>query len=297
MDATIQKVIRQHSRPLDPRPTGQKPRLRNLPGIKAVLFDIYGTLFISGSGDIGSANNDGRADAFLQTLRMSGIQHQVTGPQGVERLLSVIHRMHADAKASGIEHPEVDIVQVWREALQSLATDGLVAARELHSSEFQQLAIQYEVRTNPVWPMPGCVECLESLRDDGRLLGLISNAQAFTLELFPALLNADFDQLAVHSQLRFFSYTYRQAKPGLFLFRLAADALADLGIATSEVLYVGNDMRNDIYPAHKTSFQTALFAGDERSLRLRSEDERVQGLTPDLIITELQQIPPCLRTS
>ncbi len=296
MDATIQEVIRQHSQPLEPRPTGQEPRLRELPGIKAVLFDIYGTLFISASGDIGSANNDGRADAFNQALDEVGLQHRVAGNAGVERMLAAIGRMHAAARAGGVEYPEVDIVQVWQETLQSLADAGLVDSRKLQPSDLKQLAVQYEVRTNPVWPMPGCVECLQSLRADGRLLGLISNAQAFTLELFPALLNADFDQLAVHGQLRFFSYTYRQAKPGLYLYRLAVDALAELGISASEVLYVGNDMLNDMFPANEIGFRTALFAGDARSLRLRPDDLRVQGLTPDLIVTELQQIPSCLRT-
>jgi putative hydrolase of the HAD superfamily len=53
---------------------------------------------------------------------------------------------------------------------------------------------------------------------------------------------------------------------------------------------VGNDMLNDIYPAKKLGFQTALFAGDARSLRLRTDDPRCRNLSADLILTDLEQL-------
>jgi putative hydrolase of the HAD superfamily len=56
------------------------------------------------------------------------------------------------------------------------------------------------------------------------------------------------------------------------------------------VLFVGNDRLKDIYPAHRVGMKTCLFAGDQRSLRLREDDERVQGLEPDFIIDDLQQL-------
>lgn len=42
-----------------------------------------------------------------------------------------------------------------------------------------------------------------------------------------------------------------------------------LGIESSQTLYVGNDMLNDIYPAQQLGLKTAFFAGDQRSLRKR----------------------------
>ena len=66
------------------------------------------------------------------------------------------------------------------------------------------------------------------------------------------------------------------------------------GISAAEALYVGNDMLNDITPAHALGFRTALFAGDARSLRLRENDERVAGIEPDLVLTDLAQILHCV---
>jgi putative hydrolase of the HAD superfamily len=53
---------------------------------------------------------------------------------------------------------------------------------------------------------------------------------------------------------------------------------------------VGNDKLNDIWPATQLGLKTALFAGDQRSLRLRENDVRCSGLEPDLVITRLSQL-------
>jgi putative hydrolase of the HAD superfamily len=67
------------------------------------------------------------------------------------------------------------------------------------------------------------------------------------------------------------------------------------GIRHDEVLYVGNDMLNDIMPANSVGFRTALFAGDARSLRLREDEPSVRGSTPDLVVTDLLDLVRCLR--
>ena len=59
-------------------------------------------------------------------------------------------------------------------------------------------------------------------------------------------------------------------------------------------MYVGNDMLNDIASAAKVGLRTALFAGDARSLRWRKGDERVEGVVPDLVLTDLLQLVDCL---
>jgi putative hydrolase of the HAD superfamily len=54
-------------------------------------------------------------------------------------------------------------------------------------------------------------------------------------------------------------------------------------------------MLNDIFPAKITGFQTALFAGDKRSLRRRTDDPRCRNLKPDLVVTDLGQLIEHLR--
>jgi len=53
---------------------------------------------------------------------------------------------------------------------------------------------------------------------------------------------------------------------------------------------VGNDMLNDIMPAAKLGWQTTLFAGDQRSLRLRRDREECRMVRPHLVISDLRQL-------
>ncbi len=294
-------TIRRHCRPLAPVPTDTAPKLRLLRGIQAVLFDVYGTLLISASGDVGTAMAERRAKAFRDALQAVGLllreadveaadQRQ---PVAADHLIASIRAAHEQARAAGIEYPEVDITRIWAATLQRLRGAGMLAEASRHD-DLADLAIQYEVRTNPTWPMPGAITCLSELKNRGLRLGIVSNAQFFTRALFPALLERTAEELGFEPDLQFYSYESGWAKPGGFLYERAAAALADANIPVGNVLYIGNDMLNDVAAANKIGFQTALFAGDARSLRWRHGDKRVAGIEPDLIITDLSQLPDCV---
>jgi putative hydrolase of the HAD superfamily len=270
------------------------PVIERLPGIRAVLFDVYGTMFISASGEVGTVDAGGHAAAFFDAMQAVGITLGCSGAEGVSRLRRGIEESHAESRRNGIAFPEIDIVDVWSNVLGSLSRDGLVGGDACDMATLRELAIQYEVRTNPIWPMPGVVDCLTELRDAGTLLGIISNAQFFTPALFPALLAVDEEAMGLHPRLQSYSYRYGQAKPGRFLYELAAEELATMGVQPSETLFVGNDMLNDVKAAAAVGFRTALFAGDARSLRWRTGDERVANVTVDIVLTHLDQLPGCV---
>ena len=48
-------IFKTNFQPLTPIPTDAQPVLRKIDGIEAVLFDVYGTLIISASGEVGTA--------------------------------------------------------------------------------------------------------------------------------------------------------------------------------------------------------------------------------------------------
>jgi putative hydrolase of the HAD superfamily len=294
MADSIEDIIRRHSSPLEPLPTGEVPVIKRLPGIRVVLFDVYGTMFISASGEVGTVDAGGHAAAFCDAMQAVSITLGCSGAEGVSRLRRGIEESHAESQRNGIAFPEVDIVDVWANVLDSLVQDGLVGGDACDMATLRELAIHYEVRTNPVWPMPGVVDCLTELRDAGTLLGIISNAQFFTPALFPALLAGDAEAMGFHLRLQSYSYRYGQAKPGQFLFERAVKELVILGVKPSETLFVGNDMLNDVKAAAVVGFRTALFAGDARSLRWRTGDERVANVTADIVLTHLEQLPGCV---
>ncbi|MCU0959096.1 MAG: HAD family hydrolase [Pirellulaceae bacterium] len=291
----VAAVIRAHAEPLAPLPAGMAPRLRPLRDVRAVLFDIYGTLFISGSGDLGTTAQDCRAEAMTRALASVGVplRDAAEGRAAADCLLARIAGDRAARQQAGIDYPEVDLVDVWRTTLGELATRGSLAG-DPAQVDVPRLAVEYEVRVNPLWPMPGAQGTLADLRARGVPLGLVSNAQFFTLELFPALWGAPCGACGVDPALVFLSYQHGWAKPSAYLFRRAAEVLGRRGIPTRNVLYIGNDLLNDIWPATQVGFATALFAGDARSLRTRAGDPRVAGLVPDIVMTDLHQLRTCL---
>ena len=284
--------MRELSRSLHPEPTGHAPALKPLRGIRAVLFDVYGTLVISASGDVGTALAVANETAMRDALVCAGFPKEAgtAAPRGVALLFEHIEDAHARRRAEGVEHPEVDIREIWRQVFAALEREGLIAEPP-SGPDVLRFAVGYECRVNPVWPMPGAADTLSRLRERGIRLGIVSNAQFFTPLIFPALMGGPAASMGFDPAFCAWSFEVLEAKPSVRLFARALDALGRrYGIRPDEVTYVGNDMRNDIWPASECGCRTALFAGDRRSLRLRSGDEHGADVPPDLVLTELRQL-------
>lgn len=294
MPEALCDIFRRLSRPMEPLPTGHPPRLDKLPGIRAVLFDIYGTLLISGSGEVGTARQSAREDAFTEALQAIGLAPCGPIEPGLRYSFDLIEGRHAEGRARGIDFPEIDIVDIWNAVLQCLQQEEAIPQKPYDREDLKRLAIEYEARTNPVWPMPDLDACLKGLAGGAILLGLVSNAQFYTRELFPGLVGRTTDECGFAADLEIYSYQQGFAKPGDGLYRLAAERLAARGVSPSETVYVGNDMLNDIAPAQRAGFRTALFAGDSRSLRLREGDPQVERVRPDLVLPRLLDLNGCI---
>ncbi|MBK1857279.1 HAD family hydrolase [Cerasicoccus arenae] len=280
-----------------PVPTGVKPKIKPLKNIRAVLFDIYGTLFQSGVGDISLVANEKskeREVLIRKSMEEVGFLLQDQKTPINELFMDTIKAEQDIRRDQGTPFPEVDIIGVWEDLIGQLEAYELLRGRTTRNN-LMQLATLFEVRVNPVYPMPGVLDVFESCLDKGKSLGLISNAQAFTPLLFDAFFEDGPHDLGVEEVLCVYSYDHHFAKPGIELYQVAMDRLQALdGIKPEETLIIGNDMRNDIWPAQKLGFKTALFAGDKRSLRLREDDPDCKDVKPDVIVTELEQIPECL---
>ncbi len=284
--------IRQLNSPMKPKPTGVSERLSPLTGIRIVLFDIYGTLFISGSGDIGVASETSNQQALTQALRFAGFSGNLeeAGAQGTELLLRAIQQTHEAKLQKGMQYPEVDIRDEWHIVLSSLRQEKLIEG-EIHPDAIMRVSVDYECRVNPVWPMPDAETTLQWCKEQQFALGIVSNAHFYTLLTLQALLSQPFDYWGFDRNLCAWSFEIGEAKPSTRMFQGIVDHLdRTYGITPAETLYVGNDMLNDMWPAAQLGLKTALFAGDQRSLRLREHDGRCSSLEPDVIITTLSQL-------
>ena len=276
--------IRALSRPLQPLPTGRPPRLPELPlASRTVIFDVYGTLLISASGDVGTTAEDSRE---ALTAALAAVELSADAGALLEALHAAITASHRKSReAEGIDYPEIDIRECWAEAFHA------VGMPILDRVTLERLAIEYECRVNPTWPMPGAGRLLLRLHRSGYRLGILSNAQFYTPLVLEALLGAPVEALGFDPALCLWSWRTGHGKPSAWLFHNLDRRLA----GEPAPLYVGNDLLKDIWPASAVGWHTALFAGDARSLRLREGDPRVREVRPDAVVTELAQISEILK--
>jgi putative hydrolase of the HAD superfamily len=108
------------------------------------------------------------------------------------------------------------------------------------------------------------------------------------------LFGAGLDDLGFHPDLRVFSFEEGEGKPSLRLFETLRESAVALGIAASEIFYLGNDWKKDVLPARSVGFRTGLFAGDVRSLRLGEVTEEGAWASVDAVVTGLAQVAGCL---
>ncbi len=286
------EIIKTLSRPLQPVPTGLITKNDLTTPVKAVLFDVYGTLFISGSGDVGSAMESSRPEVFRESLQKYGVQflQPEAAESGVGFFFSSIEESHARLRDGGVDFPEVDICKIWMSVFRKLYGKGLIE-RIPDVTVQKQIAVEYECRTNPVWPMPGAHELLMYLGGNNIPMGIVSNAQFFTPCLFPAFFDKSISAIGFDEDCCIWSWEYGHGKPSTLLHQKAMNALdAKYGVNPEETLYVGNDMLNDIYTAHSAGLKTVLYGGDQRSLRWRDDDSRCNFIRPNVIIDDLRQL-------
>ncbi|MEP4076366.1 HAD family hydrolase [Haloferula sp.] len=202
--------------------------------MKAVLFDVYETLLT------GSRKED--REPLLRTVTdRFGLEFPASQSLS-DRLDQEVQLEH---RQSPEEFPEIDIRDTWRRIFPSL-TDA----------DADGFALAAEEAIHPVTAIGGARETILEFHQRGIALGIISNAQAYTKILLDRHLGDAWH--CFDPELLFFSYEHRIAKPDSRLFQLAKERLAVRGIPVSEVLMVGDSIKNDIEPARSVGFRTHL---------------------------------------
>ena len=276
-----------------------------LTGIKMVLFDVYGTLLHARAGEISIHSDTHNQDSSLRSaahqrllLRMTG--HTYSNESSVvamiDKMTHLVHthiaRAHQLSRKRGIEFPEVDIRVIWRDILRHLSPPR---KKYLGPLRVMQIALCYEMLVNSTSEMPGAQKTLAHISQHLLPMGIVSNAQFYTPLLLESLFGRSLPRIGLKSDLSFWSYCLGYAKPSVNMFKyVVKHAQYRYGISTHQILYVGNDMRNDIWCAQQSGIRSCLFAGDSRSLRLRKNDKLCHNLMPDTCISSLEELPGLL---
>lgn len=294
---SIFKRITELTHPLEPISVTHITKLEAIEGIRCVAFDFYGTMFISAVGDIGvdEEQQETSYNFFERALKDTGytIMSNSAGKNGVAIFEEVLHSHVEEARKKGIDHPEPDIVAVWEDVLTTLADRDEIKG-DIDREKAKRFGIEFEFRINDVWPVPELESLLKKLLDKNLELGIISNSQYYTPLTFEALLKKSPVEYGFNPNLLIWSYKTGYKKPSVDFYRFFEEAAEKEGLQPHEVLYVGNDVEKDIIPARKVGLRTALYVGDQRSIRHVPGEFDIEKIKPDLVVDELSQIADCL---
>jgi FMN phosphatase YigB (HAD superfamily) len=222
--------------------------------VKAIICDVYRTLL-----DVHETPVDAEPRWALLFQAVFNKVPAVSLEQLTARCREIVSQDHQEACGRGILHPEVNWPSVMNRALPEL--DALPRA-DVDAFLFQHALLFRSLRL-----MPGCAPVLRECVERGILLGVASNAQAYTLrEVELALNEVALDLSIFQPDLMFWSFEHGFSKPNPHVFEILRARLKNRCLRESEALIIGDREDNDILPARAAGLRTWKFSDQRNGL-------------------------------
>ncbi len=267
----IEWINREHKQLAVTSPNVPPCKKKKITDSKVVLMDVYGTLLTSSAGEIGLTlpSQDSLTYPLFEKLAEKGIVFEnLCFDELRGRLQEIISKTNSQSEKL---YPEVDILAIWSELLTTLKSEGHYLGT-VSDESVAWLSLIYEWSDNPCDIMPGSVAYLHYLTANNIPYGLVTNSQFYTPVILEALFSPLLPECTIDPQLCSWSFIQGEGKPSLEMFaRVLAYIKDELKIAVADTIYIGNDMRNDIWTYQSMGGKGVLFAGDVLSLRLRED--------------------------
>jgi hypothetical protein len=292
--------------PAPPKPERVKarPHLAPLPGIRAVLWNVYGTLLAVPFGELVFEHPQPfvMSMALEKTIAEFKMWASMSRKPGApsEYMLHLYKTQFDEqrlAPSPGEKHPEIACDRLWEGLIKKLFQKDYQFDAGFYGSlnEFsRKVAYFFHASLQGTTCYPGASAALRAVGDAGRVQGLCADGQCFTAVQLQRGLNAEGDGLRLEAVIppesQVLSSEVKGKKPSERLFRHALERLEKHDIGPAEVLHVGSRIDKDIAPAKKLGLKTALFAGDRNSLAATSEQLKNPVTRPDVLVTDLEQI-------
>jgi FMN phosphatase YigB (HAD superfamily) len=291
--------------PPDPVSAKARPHLKKLHGVKAVLWNVYGTLLSISGGELWFTHPQPFAmqvalDKTVQEFKMWGSMSRRPGQPGEYLGDQYEQALLKQRMASGTGHeklPEVASELLWQSLIKLLCQKEYSwdVPRLGSLNEFtRKVAYFFHRSLQGTACYAGAADAMLTVGSRGLRQGLLADAQPFTAvqlqrglaEQVPAIRLDDL----LDDGLRFLSCEMRGRKPSERIFRKLQAALREQDLEPEQVLHVGNSLTRDLAPARRLGMRTALYAGDKNSLQATPEQVKEPASRPDVLLSELTQI-------
>jgi FMN phosphatase YigB (HAD superfamily) len=281
-----------------------RPHLVRLPQVRAVLWNVYGTLLRITGGELWFEHPQAfvmnvALDKTIQEFKMwSSMSRKPGQPADYMKQLYDQVLMENRAVPGGTEkYPETASDRVWEALIKKLFQKDYKFDAGFFGSlnEFsRKVAYFFHASLQATDCYKHTAAALRHVAEHGLKQGLLADGQCFTrMQLQRGLAAQDKDAILdklLDKDLNFLSYEIRGRKPSERLYRHAVAALNQMGIAPNQTLHIGTSIQRDLVPARRSGMRTALFAGDRASLQATPEQFNEPSNRPDVLLTKLSQI-------
>lgn len=280
-----------------------RPHLPTITGVRAVLWNVYGTLLaIAGGEQKFESDNEllmnVALDKTIQEFKMWASMSRKPG-QPAEYMREIYRKAYDEQRltSSAEKVPEILAERIWESITKKLFQKEYKFDAGYYGSlndYSKKIAYFFHASLQGTECYEGAAGTIGELHQRGITQGLLADGQCFTAAQVGRALGAqdagiDIDFVLPVRQ-RFFSFETKGRKPSDTLFERAVETMGSLGYEPSELLHVGSSLPRDIAPAKKWGMRTALFAGDRQSLVATGEQLKDPQYRPDALLTELGQV-------
>jgi FMN phosphatase YigB (HAD superfamily) len=281
-----------------------KPHLVRLPEVRAVIWNVYGTLLAISGGELYFEHPekfvmDVALDKTIQEFKMWGSMSRKPG-HPADYLREIYHNLLVEQQMlpSGSEkYPEVQADRLWEGFIKKLLQKDYSFDAGFYGSlnEFsRKVAYFFHASLQGTTCYPEAAQALRDVQLKNLAQGLLADAQCFTtVQLERGLMQQDPDARVdglIDPELRSLSSEVRGRKPSDRLFRHMLNRLGQQNLEPGQVLHIGSRIAQDIVPARRLGMKTGLFAGDRASLQATPKQLKEPASRPDVLLTKLSQI-------
>jgi len=280
------------------------PSVQLLPGIRAVLWDVYGTLLRVSDGRFTlfpkeEARLQISLDKTIHEFNMWNHMYRKPGPpwQSLIGLYRSITERQSMSGAVRGDVTDVNIVETWRGIIERLFEKEFTFDEDQYGDldEFsEKVAYFFHSNLQATEAREGAVRAMSDVSAAGLTQGLLSDGQSFTLvQTLRALAHqGELPPLyqVFRPQTMILSHQLAAKKPSRSLFTHAVNQLRAIGIQAQEILHVSCRLSTDLVPAKAAGMKTALLVAEKSGLEVNSDVLKDPASRPDRLLTRLDQI-------
>ncbi len=280
------------------------PSVKLLPGIRAVLWDVYGTLLRVSDGRFTLFPKDEARlqialDKTIHEFNIWNHLYRKPGPpwQSLIGLYRSITERQSMAGAARGDVTDINLVETWRAIIERLFEKEYTFDEAEYGDldEFsEKVAYFFHSNLQATEAREGATRAMSDISAAGLIQGLLSDGQSFTLVQALRALAKQGDLPPLYELFRpqsiILSHEQAAKKPSRSLFAHAVNQLRIIGIQAQEILHVSCRLSTDLVPAKAAGMKTALLVAEKSGLEVNADVLKDPATKPDRLLTRLDQI-------